>query len=162
MIIILISPARSVDWVGKCTRVSDGDTVTVMYHELRLKVRLWGIDAPEAGQDSSKISKKHLSDLILNKVVRVDFRGFDTFNRALGIIHFGDTNINEQMVSDGMAWVFLKYCTEPQLSSWLSLQEAAQSAKVGLWKQGTPVPPWDWRKNRRSSTSRPQTDSPSE
>lgn len=34
----------------KCVRVSDGDTITVVGHDIKIKVRLAGIDAPETSK----------------------------------------------------------------------------------------------------------------
>lgn len=60
----------------KVTRVFDGDTVNAEGQDKGIKVRLLGIDAPEAakkkrdqGQPFSQQATKHLAGLILNKAM---------------------------------------------------------------------------------------------
>lgn len=60
----------------KITRVSDGDTVKAEGHDIEIKVRFVGIDAPETskkkrdpGQPFSQKAKEHLADLILYRTV---------------------------------------------------------------------------------------------
>jgi endonuclease YncB( thermonuclease family) len=62
----------------KVVRVYDGDTVKAVGHDIEIKVRLAGIDAPEIpkkkrqpGQPFSDVSKKFLAGLVLNKDVEI-------------------------------------------------------------------------------------------
>ena len=75
---LLILPTLSVAAQFKVTRVYDGDTIKAKGHDIEIKVRLVGIDAPETskkkhepGQPYSQQAKKYLADLVLNKVVDV-------------------------------------------------------------------------------------------
>jgi micrococcal nuclease len=49
--------------------VADGDTITVLKDEAKVKIRLAGIDAPESQQAYGQASKKHLSDLVYERDV---------------------------------------------------------------------------------------------
>jgi micrococcal nuclease len=51
-------------------------------------------------------------------------------------------NVNLEMVKRGMAWRYDKYSKDAEL---LAAQEAAREGKWGLWKDATPLPPWEWR-----------------
>ena len=62
--------------------VYDGDTIKAVGHDIEIKVRLVGIDAPETakkkrkhGQPYSQEAKKYLSSLILNKTVDIKGHG---------------------------------------------------------------------------------------
>ena len=55
---LLTAATPALEWEGKCVKIHDGDTISVMYHELPLKVRLYGIDAPERGQDFSRRARQ--------------------------------------------------------------------------------------------------------
>lgn len=46
------------------------------------------------------------------------------------------------MVADGMAWHYSRYSKDAGLAA---AQRDAKAAKRGLWAEGTPVPPWEWR-----------------
>ncbi len=71
---LLILPTVSLDGQFKVTRVYDGDTVKTKGHDIEIKIRLVGIDAPETsmkkrdpGQPYSQQAKKFLKGLVLNK-----------------------------------------------------------------------------------------------
>ena len=62
----------------KVTRIYDGDTVKAIGHDIEIKVRLVGIDAPktykkkrECGQSYSQQAKKYLAGLVLTKIVDI-------------------------------------------------------------------------------------------
>ncbi|MCD7897573.1 MAG: thermonuclease family protein [Planctomycetaceae bacterium] len=150
IVILTLSSARAIEWSGECVRVADGDTITVMYHELPLKIRLYGIDAPERGQDFSRRSKQCVEEMVLHKTVRVEFMGFDNYNRVIGLVSIGDLIVNQTMVERGMAWVFKKYCNDPYLTRWIALEENARERAVGLWVHASPVPPWEHRQVKRN------------
>jgi len=58
---------------GRVVGVSDGDTITVLDStKTQHKIRLAGIDAPESKQAFGQASKKHLSDLVFDRVVTLD------------------------------------------------------------------------------------------
>ena len=57
--------------VGKVVGVADGDTITVLENRTQHRIRLYGIDAPEGGQDFGNRAKKFVSDLVFGKQVRV-------------------------------------------------------------------------------------------
>jgi len=74
----------------KCTRVTDGDTITVATDGQKYTIRLVGIDAPEKshgkhqpGQPFSQTSTKYLASLVLNKPVDIVSYGTDRY-LALG------------------------------------------------------------------------------
>lgn len=130
----------------KVVKISDGDTITVQYNtksKRKLTVRLFGIDAPELKQSFGLISKKYLSDLIINKDVLIEFFGEDQYGRALGKVYLGDACINEDMVKSGLAHWYKEYT--PDEIHLAELQHSAQSCKLGLWSDSEVIVPWKWR-----------------
>ncbi len=66
----------------RVVRVSDGDTFTGLDAENRqVKVRLHGIDAPEAKQAFGTVARKALADLIADKTVSVEEVDRDRYGR---------------------------------------------------------------------------------
>lgn len=65
-------------WTGKVVGIADCDTITVLRdgHD-QVKIRLYGIDAPESGQSFGKTSKQKLSSMVYGKSVQVEV--MDTF-----------------------------------------------------------------------------------
>jgi endonuclease YncB( thermonuclease family) len=67
----------------RVVRVSDGDTFTRLDAENRqIKVRLHGIDAPEAKQAFGTVARKALADLIAEKTVSVEEVDRDRYGRG--------------------------------------------------------------------------------
>lgn len=134
---------------GRVTGITDGDTFTILDStKNQIKIRLHGIDCPERNQPYSNTSKKYLSELIYLKEVSILTSGTDRYGRIIGITMLGKLVINEKMISAGLAWHYKKYDNR---SSWAKLEEEARTKRIGLWKDESPVPPWEWRKLKKKS-----------
>ena len=95
---------------GKVIKVVDGDTIWILPKGgERVKIRLYGIDAPEMKDSGGKKSKKYLSELIAGKEVQIETHGHDKYKRVIGIVYLNGTDINGKMVKDGYARAYLKY-----------------------------------------------------
>jgi micrococcal nuclease len=134
------------DLVGKVVGVSDGDTITVLVDKKPIKIRLEGIDAPEAKQSFGNRSKQALSDLVFGKEVRVKKTREDRYGRSLGLVSTDGIDINAKMIQDGWAWHYKKYNRDSKLADW-ELQ--ARAAKRGLWSESNPLAPWDFRDRQK-------------
>jgi endonuclease YncB( thermonuclease family) len=130
-------------------RVIDGDTIVVN----DIRVRLEGIDAPEAGQTCKRAvlgswacgteATGALTNLLAGKQVRCEQRGLDKYGRTLGVCFIDPRqDVNAWMVRKGYAWAFTKYST-----SYVKEEAAARAERVGIW-QGDAVPAWDYRSQR--------------
>jgi len=53
LLLLLTVPNISSAWSGKVVGVADGDTITVLRDKEQVRIRLYGIDAPEGGQPFS-------------------------------------------------------------------------------------------------------------
>ncbi len=155
IVLILIIPSISPAGQFKVTRVYDGDTLKAHGHDIEIKVRLVGIDAPETskkkghpGQPYSQQAKKYLVGLILNKTVDIKGYGLDRYNRILGVIYLNNQNVNLEMIKTGLAEVYRGnppkgFDTAPYLEA----EKRAREAKKGIWGLGDKyVSPKDWRK----------------
>ncbi len=128
--------------------ISDGDTLTALCAgNERVKVRLAEIDAPEKAQPYGARSRQSLSDLCFGKPVSIDSRGNDRYGRTVARISCAGIDANAEQLRRGMAWVYDRYVTDRAL---YRLQDDARAVKRGLWAEGQPVPPWEWRKDRRN------------
>ena len=128
---------------GKVISTHDGDTITVLQDKRQIKVRLYGIDAPEKKQDYGQRSKQFLASLIAGQVVEVEPKGKDRYKRTLGIIYYKGQDINAQMVLNGYAWAYVKYS-----KIYVDQETTAREKKLGLWQSSNPTPPWVWRKGQ--------------
>lgn len=127
---------------GKVVRVIDGDTIELLTPlNESVRVRFYGIDAPESNQADGKEAKEHLASLIRGKEVMVESMQKDKYQRTLGIVWFENKDINKEMVKSGFAWAY-EYYDERYSKD----QEAAKKAGLGLWADKNPINPYEWRK----------------
>ncbi|MBU1566858.1 MAG: thermonuclease family protein [Proteobacteria bacterium] len=141
-------------FTGQCVDVADGDTITVQSQtNEKIKIRLAGIDSPEGVQAHGEKSKQYLSSLVYGKRVRIEPETIDKYGRTVGMVLVNGSNINEQIVVNGHAWVFRKYCVADYCKDWLKLEEKARKARIGLWVENNPQPPWDWRAEKKNGSS---------
>ena len=128
-----------------CHYVQDGDTFKLPDNETR--VRLWGIDAPEKGQAYADEARDRLKELCEGKAVRLEIKDTDRYGRKTAIVWKGKTNINLQMVKEGLAWHYAYFA--PDAKDLAAAEKIARKARKGLWKDKNPVNPYDFRKESR-------------
>lgn len=77
LLLTLIPPTLAL--IVKVVSVHDGDTITILQDKTQIKIRLYGIDAPEKKQDYGQRSKQSLASLIAGQVVEVEPKGKDRY-----------------------------------------------------------------------------------
>jgi len=121
----------------------------------RLRVRLYGIDAPEVrhekkpGQSFREEARKASAGKVLRKEVTPTIQERDQYKRMVGIIKIGNRNINEEMVREGWAWAYREYLRGPYVSEFINTEREARERRLGLWQQSNPQPPWEFGKANR-------------
>ena len=149
-IILLLSwPLTAHAWVAKVVSVTDGDTIKV-YNAAQgqVKIRLYGIDTPEKGQPYGHAAGEYLASLIAGATVDIETVTKDRYGRTVGIVTDDGSNINQEMIWSGYAWVYRRYCDKPFCNFWLNLEDEAKIGKSGLWQEPNPIPPWEWRRRK--------------
>lgn len=143
-------PDLSGAWSGEVVAVADGDTITVFRGKERIKIRLYGIDAPEKAQWYGQNAKQFTSAQVLGKKVKVEEVDLDRYGRIVGIVSVGNLNLNLHLIEYGYAWVYDHYCKKPFCEEWKDVERKARSDKRGLWKNPKVIPPWEYRKTGAS------------
>lgn len=137
---------------GRVVNVHDGDTITVLDESsTQHKIRLSGIDAPELGQAYGRASRNSLAEQIAGKTVSVIWNKQDKYGRTVGKILLEGKDQCLEQVRTGLAWHYKKYESEQTPDDRISYGEAertARVARVGLWQDREPFPPWEWRKKK--------------
>lgn len=136
------APIRTV--TATITTITDGDTVQAITPEgTKLKVRLYGIDAPETpkgkipGEPFGNDARDYLVTLISQKTVRVEIRDIDRYRRMVAILWLEDRNVNIQMIATGMAEAYGEYLKSPYRSPFLQAEQEAKAQRKGIWSQGS-------------------------
>lgn len=148
LILASISGAQSII-LGKVVGIADGDTITVLQNRTQYKIRLYGIDTPERAQDFGKKAKQFTSNMVFGKHVRVVKEDMDRYGRVVGTVYVDGVCVNEEIIKDGFAWVYRKYCKSPVCAHWLKLEETARLNRIGLWSHKDPIEPWNYRRGER-------------
>lgn len=142
--------AGGTPFFGQVVAVADGDSITVLDGDkVQHKVRLWGIDAPEKGQDYGNRSRQAVSEMVFQQSVKVDVVGKDRYGRSIGKVYVGDLYVNLAMIKKGMAWWYRQYA--PKDFELRDAEVKAKADKVGLWGREDAMPPWEWRKKGRTA-----------
>ncbi|MBQ8376576.1 MAG: thermonuclease family protein [Akkermansia sp.] len=133
---------------GTCVGVSDGDS---FHLELsggeRVRVRLFGIDAPEKDQEHALQARKMLGKLIYNKDLRVKIMDIDQYGRYVGKAYAGARYVNRYMLKKGMAWLYSHYAADDELLA--EAEASARAAGRGIWACVSPLRPRNFRSECR-------------
>jgi micrococcal nuclease len=148
---------------GMVVNVSDGDHLTVNNDGTEIFVRLYGIDAPEIskmrrnesphsrhGQPFAGRAFMALSNKVLHRQVTLEIMRIDHQERVVAVVFLEDRNINLELVAGGWAWASRSGRKHPDNPEYQETEEHARSAKAGLWSQIDPIPPWEFRKVRKT------------
>jgi micrococcal nuclease len=139
----LALPAYAARVVG----IADGDTLTILEHRQRIKIRLANIDAPERQQPYYQRSRQSLAELCYGKEAEYLPEATDKYGRTVAIVICDGVEANQTQVARGLAWVYT--WNKHQRQSLTPLEQAARAHRLGLWHAKNPMPPWQWRKHKQ-------------
>ena len=149
---------------GRVVRVTDGDTIVVLDQtKQQHKIRLAGIDAPESTQPYGQASRKHLAELVADKEVAVEWNKRDKYGRIVGKVMVASPDACPgarpecaktldaclAQITSGLAWHFKRYQSEQSGQDrhrYAFAETEARAKRAGLWREASPIPPWEWRK----------------
>lgn len=138
-------------------KVSDGDTINVQKVENGkfvgeiLRIRMYGMDAPEKTQDYGSESRQALEKLVTGKNLSVEVKNKDRYGRTVAIIYTDGKNVNEEMVKTGNAWWYQEYAKKD--AQFEEYQENAKQKKLGLFSRKGYTEPWNYRKEKKAAAS---------
>ena len=141
--------ARGASLFGKVIEVNSGDTITIFNLNRPVRVRLLGVDAPEMNQAFGEVAKKHLSDLVYDKSVLVEYSGIAADSSLSGRVVLNNADIGAQMIRDGAAWFdpsTMNRLTVNDREVYQQSEQAARSERRGLWQGENPIAPWEFVK----------------
>ena len=118
---------------GRVIKVYDADTITIAsklpFNEspiYRLSVRLNGIDTPEMKgkgvsdeeKEAAKNARDFVSNLVLNKYVRLENIESEKYGRILADVYIGDIHLNNLLLQEKYAVIY-DGGTKKKPTSWL-------------------------------------------
>lgn len=139
---------------GESIAVQDGDSFVLRTDDGRkLRIRIAGIDAPEKGQPFADVSRRHLAGLLRGRELQLQVSKVDPFGRQVARVSDGERDVGLAQLQAGLAWFFRRYASEQapaQRSAYADAEAAARRARLGLWRDEAPLPPWDHRRASRA------------
>jgi len=138
--------AKGTELVCAVKAVFDGDTLVADCPVGEVKVRVFGIDAPEMKQepwgDRSREALRGLLPRFDAIALRVVDR--DRYDRTVAQVRVGERDIGLEMVRQGRAVVYEQYNDSP---AYRQAQAEARQARRGIWgKPGGQQDPAAWRR----------------
>lgn len=132
---------------GKCAYVQDGDSLKFIPDGKaeEVRVRLYGIDAPEKGQEFSNQSREQLRKLTLKKNIRVEVQDTDRYGRYIAKVYVGCTYVNQEMLRAGLAWYYGHHADSIKDADLQKAQKSARKTSKGLWGNPDAVNPRQFR-----------------
>ncbi len=152
---LAVIPANALVLRGVVVEVRDGQTIIVNSGGRKLAVLLKAVDAPELKQEFGDVSQKHLASLILEKSVDVEFSQLQS-THVVAKVTCEKLDIGLQVIRDGAAWYDRSAAltlNEDERVVYDGAEKAARSESRGLWQDGSPMPPWEWRRAEAEKNS---------
>jgi len=138
--------AKGAELVCTVKSVYDGDTLTASCPAGEVKVRVFGIDAPEMKQEPwGDRSKEALRGLLPRfGSVRLRVMDQDRYDRTVAQVFTDQRDVGLEMVRQGRAVVYEQYNDS---AAYRQAQAEAQKARRGIWeKPGGQQDPATWRR----------------
>ena len=150
-LILTIIPTIANATPATVVRVYDGDTLNLDVQGKTVRIRLYGIDAPESGQDGNVAATRFLRRLVLKHPVEVKILQTDRLNQAFAVVirEGKESSVNAAMVANGYAWGNPEQCRTEECPRWKKIESQARMLKLGIWSDYDVVPPWEFKKQQQ-------------
>ena len=152
---LLIQNVDTAAWDGVVVKVLDGDSIEIKRNGKVHTIRLYGIDTPEYKQAYSNKAKQFTKRLVNDQRVSVEEKDIDRYGRIVALVVSRDKLVNRELVREGLAWYYPKYChAQPLCEELKSLEGKARKEGRGLWRDENPISPMVWKRLQKSTDSK--------
>jgi endonuclease YncB( thermonuclease family) len=142
--------------VGQVTNIVDGDTIDVQLQSGPIRVRIWGIDAPEHDQPYGTKAKERLAKLVDGREVELEPAGqTKSYDRMVARVFVNSADVDAEMVKSGAAMAERRYLQQfDDGKSYCTFEQSARSTKSGMWSLPADqrIAPWQWRHKKNRTT----------
>ena len=138
---------------GRVLHVLDGDSLILDVRGGQYRVELADIDAPELNQPWGQAARDWLGQTLKGRFVVVRSSDFSPDGHIRGRLLFKNQDPGTTLLYQGLAWCVPQPDGKAVGASreYLDAQIDARAARRGLWSDASPVPPWEWRRQRPGS-----------
>ena len=97
----------------------------------------------------------------MGKAVTFNPEKLDRHGRTVAVVRLQDgTDVCLAQIQAGLAWHFKRYELEQsgdERAAYVAAEAIAKAARRGLWRDESPMPPWEFRTLTRQVAPRPQS-----
>lgn len=115
----------------KVIEVIDGDTFRIEEGKETRRVKLIGVNTPEAGKCFSSEAKDKLTELVSGKEIRLEDQFLDPYGRIMANVFVGNKYINRAVLSAGLGR--MDYYENPRKDELKEAYRDARSKKLGVF-----------------------------
>ncbi|MEM6501795.1 MAG: thermonuclease family protein [Cyanobacteria bacterium P01_C01_bin.89] len=152
--------------------VADGDTIIVPWddeivgamerhfnrpvyraEEQGISIRLFGLDAPEMGQEpwGQKVKERLAKLLSPYDEVTLQVRDMDSYSRLVAEVFVEGFSVNVQLVAEGCCVAFFQWLRgTDRWADFAKAHDRARHKKVGIWGDENFISPGEWRHQNRA------------
>lgn len=126
------------------SKVSDGDTFTIIIDNKKYGVRLIGVDTPESVHPNKKknvpygkIASNYTKERLEGKkvILKKDVQARDKYGRILAFVYIDGKMYNEELIEKGHAKIMTVPPNVNNTERFKQLQKEAQKLKKGVWNE---------------------------
>ena len=146
----------------KVLAVLDGDTFIATDGNVKFRVRIVAMDAPEKAQSYGEAAKNRLQQLILGKNIQISpvGKGYDLYARVLGHVAVEGQNVAKLLIEEGLAHYYRPSCKDYPVdkkkynydpTEYVKAEDQAKLEKRNLWSQSKIALPCKFRHSDSNS-----------
>ena len=160
-------PMSTECYYGDVTRIIDGDTLKIEVSDPESletigstkttyqTIRLAEIDAPELKQRFGEAAKDFLRKIVNEQIILCVVER-DKYGRIIADITHNGLNPSIDMIRRGLAWHY-RGKMKKYTPKYGEAEISARRRKINIWSDEFPIPPWEWRRGRRTPKKKFQT-----
>ncbi len=146
---------------GRVRRLWGGDSFEFGEVDELHCIMIRGVDTPKPGQQYFDDAKAHLAKLLRKRIARISIVSRDSMMREFADVHsrpktagnatlaeYANTpdgieiNVGLSLIQEGLGWY--DGMEFEGAEAYKQAELAAREARLGIWVQENPVPPWDF------------------
>ena len=91
--------------------------------------------------------------MVFGQTVEVEPVATDRYGGTVAFVQVENVLVNEELIKEGLGWVYMRYCKLPLCVEWQGLESEAKFGKRGLWGSSGEVPPWEYRNSKSANSN---------
>lgn len=141
----------------KVVSVLDGDTFIATDGNIKFKVRIAAMDAPEKGQSYGKVAQYRLKKMLSGQNIAITSisKGVDRYGRVLGLVSLNGKDIALDLISEGLATYYRPSCKDYPSDKdkynydprpYIAAEKEARKSKKNMWSDEHAMLPCKFRR----------------